>query len=307
MKKTILVTGGAGFVGSHLVDALVARGDRIIVVDKVYPKDTNRNVQAEYIKMNIQDDGVYEIFNTYKPELLFHLAAHLHDRVSIADPIANAEDNVLGFLNVCEANRKTSRAKIVFMSSCAVYGVQNQVLISETAIPEPRTPYGITKRVGEHYLQFYQNIENIPFVAFRAGNIYGPRQDSSAESGVVGIFSARCLEGEPVILNNDGRTTRDYVYISDVVAALLKAGDTDVNGVFNIGTGIETQTNQILRLVEEAGGIKAEGKQNENQQDVLKQIALNVSLAKEALGWEAQVALKEGIKKTVAWYRGQKI
>lgn len=303
--KNIIVTGGSGFVGSHLVDALVEKADKVIIIDKVKPPKNRKNDKAKYIKMNIQDKDVEDVFKKYKPELVFHLAAHLHDRESVEKPVENAMDNIVGFLNVCEGVRKSTNAKIIFTSSCAVYGVHDKLPISESVVPVPTTPYGITKLTGEKYLHFYNQKYNMPYVAFRPGNIYGPRQDASVESGVIGIFASRLLKGHPAVINNDGKTTRDYIYISDVVDALLKASESDFVGVLNLGTGIQTTTQDIFDKVKDEVGCKAMFDRNEKQQDATKYMALDASKTRKILDWKPKVEIDKGIKETVAWYRGE--
>ncbi len=301
--KNIIVTGGSGFIGSHLVDQLVSISKKVIVIDKVKPQKNRKNRKAKYIKMNVQDSDVLQVFEKYQPDVVFHLAAHLHDRESIEMPIGNAMDNVIGLLNVCEANRQTSKGKFIFTSSCAVYGKHDDLPISELHEPKPLTPYGISKLVGENYLRFYYKTFGIPYVSVRPGNIYGPRQDSSAESGVVGIFSSRLLKGGQAIINNDGKTTRDYVYIGDVVDALLKAAESEFVGFLNLGTGAPTETREVFEKVRDAVGVGVTPEYNELQQDALKHIYLDVSKARELLSWEPQVSIDEGIKETIAWYR----
>ncbi|EKD47085.1 MAG: nucleoside-diphosphate-sugar epimerase [uncultured bacterium] len=303
--KTVIVTGGSGFIGSHLVDALIDNAECVIVIDKVKPPKNRKNNRAKYIKINIQDKDVINVFEKYKPELVFHLAAHLHDRESVEKPVENAMDNIIGFLNVCEGVRKSTNAKIIFTSSCAVYGIHDNLPISEEVVPVPTTPYGITKLTGEKYLHFYKQKYNTPYVAFRPGNIYGPRQDASAESGVIGIFSSRLLKGKTTVINNDGQTTRDYIYVSDVVDALLKAAESDFVGILNLGTGIQTTTADIFEKVKTAVGGGAMPDRNENQPDATKYMALDASKSQKTLDWKPKVDLEQGIKQTVAWYRGE--
>jgi len=301
--KNVIVTGGSGFIGSHLIDELVGISKKVIVIDKVKPPTNRKNRKAKYIKMNIQNPDIVEVFEKYQPDVTFHLAAHLHDRESAEMPVENAMDNIIGLLNVCQGVRKVGKGKIVFTSSCAVYGFHKELPISEANLPEPLTPYGITKLVGESYLKFYYKTCGIPYVAFRPGNIYGPRQDSSAESGVIGVFSSRLLKGQPAIINNDGETTRDYIYVSDVVSALIKAAGSEFIGSLNLGTGIETSTNEIFEIVKNAVGGAAVPDKNELQQDAMKYVSLDASKTREVLDWEPVVSIEDGIKETVDWYR----
>ncbi|MFH1611542.1 MAG: NAD-dependent epimerase/dehydratase family protein [Patescibacteria group bacterium] len=302
-QKTVIITGGSGFIGSHLADALIEQGHKVVVIDKVKPEKNRHNDHVKYIKINIQDEDVKDIFKKYKPDVVFHLAAHLHDRESVEKPVVNAMDNVIGLINVCEGVRESGQAKIIFTSSCAVYGPQDVLPIDEQVNPVPLTPYGISKLTGEKYLHFYNKTYNIPYVAFRPGNIYGPRQDSSAESGVVGIFSSRLLKGKTAIINNDGKTTRDYVYVADVVTALIKASELDYVGILNLGTGIQTTTMEIFDYVKDAVGTRASHDWNEAQMDATKYMELSIKKIKKELDWEPNTSLNEGIKKTVAWYR----
>ncbi|MBU4315236.1 SDR family NAD(P)-dependent oxidoreductase [Patescibacteria group bacterium] len=302
-QKTVIITGGSGFIGSHLADALIEQGHKVVVIDKVKPEKNRHNDHVKYIKINIQDEDVKDLFKKYKPDVVFHLAAHLHDRESVEKPVVNAMDNVIGLINVCEGVRESGQAKIIFTSSCAVYGPQDVLPIDEQVNPVPLTPYGISKLTGEKYLHFYNKTYNIPYVAFRPGNIYGPRQDSSAESGVVGIFSSRLLKGKTAIINNNGKTTRDYVYVADVVTALIKASELDYVGILNLGTGIQTTTMEIFDYVKDAVGTRASHDWNEAQQDATKYMELSIKKIKKELDWEPNTSLNEGIKKTVAWYR----
>ncbi len=302
-NKTVIVTGGAGFVGSHLVDELIARGDKVVVIDKVKPEKNRKNESAKYIKINIQDSDVLDIFKKYKPGVVYHLAAHLHDRESVEKPVVNAMDNIIGFLNICEGVKKAGKAKIIFTSSCAVYGLQDKLPIDESCEPTPGTPYGISKLTGEKYLHFFNMTYGIPYIAFRPGNIYGPRQDSSAESGVVGIFASRLLKGQTAIMNNDGKTTRDYIYVADVVSALIKASESKFVGVLNLGTGKQTSTADVFEKVRCVVGTKAMFDWNKNQQDATKYMELDAGKAKKELSWEPLMSIDEGIKATVKWYR----
>ncbi len=303
--KTVLVTGGCGFIGSHLVDALVDISERVIVIDKVKPLKDRKNSAVKYYKKNVQEAGIEEIFKKEKPERLFHFAAHIQDRESVERPIMNVENNIIGSINVFQAFKNHCKGKILFASTAAVYGVQSQIPIIEQSTLQPGTPYGISKLTGEQYLSFYYNIFNIPFTALRMANVYGPRQDTSAESGAIAIFTGRLLKGESVYINNDGSTTRDYLFVKDAVNAFLKASESDYVGVLNVGTGIETTTKEVFELIEDSIGIEAKPEYRDDVKDVVRRSALDSSKAYEEIKWSAIVNVKEGIGMTVDWAKEQ--
>lgn len=301
--KTVIVTGGAGFIGSHLVDALVAQSLRVVVIDKDKPSPNKKNKKAVYRKLDIRDDDIEAVFKKEKPDVVFHLAAHIDDRESVREPVMNAEHNLIGSLRVFEATQKYTKAKIVFASTGGViYGNQDVLPADEGAIARPLTPYAVSKLTCERYLHFYNEVHGVPYIALRFANVYGPGQDESAECGAIAIFTARLLRGESVFINNDGKTTRDYVHVDDVVRAVILAAGSDKVGVYNIGTGIETSTDELFNYVRNAVGSQAAPEYREEIKDVIKQSALDSRRAKHDLGWEPEIKLVDGIERTVAWY-----
>lgn len=302
--KNVIVTGGAGFVGKHLVNALISQADRVVVIDKEKVEKDKKNPKAFYKVRDIRTDDLETVFQKERPDVVFHLAAHIDDRESVREPVMNAENNLIGTLRVFELARQNGVGKIVFASTGGViYGEQEMLPITEEAIPQPLTPYAISKLTGERYLHFYEVVHKIPYVALRFANIYGPGQDASAECGAIAIFTSRLLKGKEVYINNDGLTTRDYVYIDDAIDALLRAAKTEVNGVFNIGTGEETTTLDVFNKVRDVIGSQAAPDFREDVLDVIKRSALDAKKAKKELGWSSTVTIDEGIEKTVAWYR----
>ena len=298
-----IVTGGAGFIGSHLVDALVADGVAVTVFDKVDVLPDRKNDAATYVTMDIKDDGLRAAFADVQPDVVFHLAAHVDDRESVRQPVMNAEENVLGSLNVFEAARLADAKKIVFTSTGVVYGNADVLPIAESAPAQPLTPYAVSKLTGERYLNFYFSLYKLPYVALRLSNVYGPRQDGSKECGAIAIFTSRLLKGEAVEMNNDGKTTRDYVYVADVVAALIAAATSNEVGVMNIGTGVQTTTDSVLAAVVHEVDMTPTVTQCHDVMDAVKHVALDASAAKAKLGWVPTVAFADGVAKTVAWYK----
>lgn len=302
--KKAIVTGGCGFIGSHLVDTLIEDGVSVTVIDKKKPRKLWKNAEAKYRKVDVQSEEAYEIVQKAKADVIFHLAAHIHDRESVREPVMNAQNNIIGTLNMLEAVRSIKKGRVIFSSTGGVmYGNQGSYPISEDAVPEPITPYAVSKLATERYLNFYHEVLGTPYIALRLSNVYGPRQDSSAESGAIGIFAAALLKGEPTFIYNDGETTRDYVYIEDAVRALIMAAESEEVGVFNIGTGKETSTNELFEMVREEIGVQAKPDNREDVVDVVKRNALDASRAKKKLGWKPEISLEEGIEKTVSWYR----
>ena len=300
--QTVIVTGGAGFIGSHLVDALVHRAARVVVIDKAKPAANRKNALAKYKQMDILDTGLEALIEKEKPDVIFHLAAHIHDRESVKEPVHNAQENILGSLAVFEAARRHAN-RVIFASTGVTYGEQSQLPIAETAVARPLTPYAVSKLTGERYLHFYATVYGVSYAALRFSNVYGPRQDSSAESGAVGIFARALLAGKIPSINNDGKTTRDYIYVDDVVDAMLRAAESDAIGVFNIGTGIETTTQAVFEAVRKEVGVNTQPEAREEVQDVPKHVALDAAAAQEIFSWKPKTSFVDGVKKTVEWFR----
>lgn len=304
MKFTkAIVTGGAGFIGSHLVDALVDQGVAVTVIDKTEPK--YRNAKAQYFLQDIRAEGVQEIFNDAKPEVVFHLAAHIDDRASVNEPVTNAEHNIVGSLRVLEAARHVDVKKFVFASTCALYGVPKKLPVTEKMLPEPRTPYGLSKFTIEKYLDFYRHQHGLLSIALRLANVYGPRQDTSRETGAIVTFTSKLLAGEAPFMNDDGLTVRDYIYVDDVVRAFILAADSDQIGAYNIGTKVGTTTRDLYALIASHLGSELEPITRPEVRDAVKEMILKSAKARKELGWKAKIRLTKGLKQTLKWYKAQ--
>ena len=247
----VLVTGGAGFIGSHVVDRLLQEGHDVVVVDNlVTGKRKNVPKAAQFYKLDIENPKLERIFRNERPSIVFHLAAQMNVRRSVEDPMFDAQVNVLGTLNVLEQASKHGARKVIFSSSGgAIYGEQLAFPAPETHITQPLSPYGISKLCGEHYLSYYHRLSGIQVVSLRYANVYGPRQDPEGEAGVVAIFIQKMLRGEQAVVNGNGRQTRDFVFVEDVVESNLMAMGPEVEGVYNVGTGIETSVNDLFKIV----------------------------------------------------------
>ncbi len=304
-QRISLVTGGSGFIGSHLVDALIARGDAVTVVDLVMPPDDVKNQEATYIVGDIRSANMTEMFLGVLPEVVFHLAAHIDDRASVLDPVMNAEHNILGTLHVLEASRKAGVRRFVFASTGIAYGRADVLPTPESTVSKPLTPYAVSKLTAERYLKCYESVHSLSWMALRFANVYGPRQDGSKECGAIAIFTKRILAGEPVAINNDGKTTRDYVFVGDVVNALLAASESVECEVVNVGTAQQTSTIELLEMVEASVGAASEHILRPEVADEVKQCALAIDKARKLLNWAPNMKLKEGIDTTVAWYKNR--
>jgi len=289
------VTGGAGFIGSNLVDALVARGDDVVVVDDLsFGRREFLNPAAEFVERDIRDGVELEGVET-----VFHLAAQTDVQTSVREPATDASANVIGTIMVAEAARRAG-ARIVFTSTGgAIYG-ECDGPAPEGSSRRPLSPYGIAKLCAEEYLAGWNRIHGSSHVVCRLANVYGPRQDSSLEGGVVAIFLERLARGEETIVFGDGLQTRDFVFVGDVVAALLAAAGHD-GGVFNVGTGEETTVLGLHRACAEVAGREAEPRLEPARLGDVRRSVLDVSLAAAELGFRAQTGLAEGLARTWAW------
>ncbi len=302
MQKT-LVTGGSGFIGSHLVDALVDRGDVVTVIDFSDPTPDRRNAKATYIDCDIRDKKLESIIADIAPNIVFHLAAHIDDRASVLDPMMNAEHNELGSINVFESAKRAGVRSIVFASSCAAYGLQDVMPIAESAKARPQTPYGISKFAAEAYLDSYATRDGIHAVSLRFANVYGPRQYGNKEAGAIAIFTEKLLRNEAPFLNGDGATTRDYVFVLDVVAALIAASACKETGVYNVGTGREVSTSALFDMVAKEIGTDVRPTPRPEVKDAVKCMSLDTSAIQKAMFWRSTVEIEDGIRETISWYR----
>jgi UDP-glucose 4-epimerase len=309
-----LVTGGAGFIGSNLVDALLDRGDEVAVVDDL---STGRveNLEpalargAVFHELDIRDGArLREVFAHTKPETVFHLAAQIDVRRSIEDPAFDASINVGGTINVLEAARLASVRRVVNTSTGgAIYGDVDVMPTPETVPPKPMAAYGQSKLCAEGYCGWYARLHGLAAPTLRYGNVYGPRQDPRGEAGVIAIFCGRLIAGERPIIFGDGKQTRDYTYVGDIVAANLVAAERGApDGVYNIGTGTESSVLEVLNAVREAAGLSEDEAEPEFRPERLGELhrsSLDVVKAREQLGFTADTTLAEGMAPTLEWAR----
>lgn len=298
-----LVTGGAGFIGSHVADALLARGVEVLVVDDLSSgKKKNVPKGAKFLKKSILHPAFAKAVAAFKPDVVFHLAAQASVPDSVARPAENAEANVIGTVRVAEAAQTSGAKCLVFSSTGGALYATGEPPFAEDAPAEPKSPYGIAKKAAEEYLRFFSREYGMPCVILRYANVYGPRQASTGEGAVVPSFADAIQAGTPVSIHGTGEQTRDFVCVDDVVAANLAAADRGTSGVFNIGTGRELSVNALLKSVETAFGKTADVRRTPPRAGDLMRSCLHVEKAKKELGWEPHVALEDGLKRIVEWY-----
>jgi UDP-glucose 4-epimerase len=301
----VLVSGGAGFIGSHIVDALIKDGNDAVVIDNLSTgKKENLNPKARFYKVDIKDKKVEDIFKKEKPDYVCHQAAHIDLRASVKDPIFDAENNIIGSLNILENCVKYGVKKVVFASTGgAIYGDANIIPTQESYPAYPVSPYGVSKLSVENYLHYYFKIFKLPYAALRYANVYGPRQDSKGEAGVIAIFTEKMLiGGEPLIFGN-GRQTRDYIFAGDVARANILALKNKKIGCYNVGTGVETSVNQIFRNLVKLTKADVKEKHVEAAKGEQKRSCLDASKIKKDFGWKVGTNLEDGLKITVEWFK----
>ena len=312
----ILVTGAAGFIGSNLVDRLLADGHEVIGLDDLSTGKLGNLAEARrvnegrrgafaFTQFDITDPELPAVVADARPEVICHLAAQIDVRVSVADPLKDARLNVLGTINVLEAARTAGVRKVVFTSSGgSIYGDPSSLPVSERAGVDPHSQYAASKVCGEIYLGTYKNLYGLAYTSLALGNVYGPRQDPHGEAGVVAIFGTAMLEGRPTKIFGDGTATRDYVFVDDVVDAFVRAcGDKGNGRRFNVGTGIETSTRELHTAVAAVVGAADDPQLAEPRRGELQAIALDCTAARQTLAWEAFTDLPTGLRATVDWIR----
>lgn len=304
--RNVLVTGGAGFIGSHVADAYLARGYRVWVLDDLSSgKRENVPDEAELLVMDVADPRVRDLFDQVSFDVVNHHAAQIDVRVSVVEPDRDARTNIMGLLNLTEGALRSGVRRFVYVSSGGVvYGEPDKVPTPEIAPKEPLSPYGVSKLAGEHYLHYYARVHGLEYVALRYGNVYGPRQDPHGEAGVVAIFSNRLLSGEPLKIFGDGEQTRDYVFVKDVVEANLKATEMPLDesrgldaAAFNVATGLGTSVNRLADLLEEAADRQTGREYHSPRPGELRHSTLDVSRFAER-GWAASRSLRDGLRET---------
>ena len=310
---TFLVTGGAGFIGSHVCDRLLAEGDTVIAVDDLSRGRASNLREAQsyrgrfsFHRVDVRSDGPEELFAACRPDVVFHLAAQSGVRPSLRDPMLDAEINVVGLLRVLEAARRSEVRKVIFAGSGGtLYGRPRRLPARERARygARPENPYAISKKVAEDYLRFYRARHGLDFTFLAMSNVYGPRQNPHGEAGVVAVFAEAMLGGRSPTIFGTGDQTRDYVYVTDVADAFHRAIDRASGRLLNIATGLETSVSAIHELVARETGYDGEPVFGPSQGDDLPRSSLDPSLAAQVLGWRPTIALEEGIRLTVGSLR----
>ena len=299
----VLVTGGAGFIGSHLTDAFAARGDQVVVVDNLVAGRAERLDDHVILhKVSITDaESLTATVKHVRPELICHLAAQIDVRYSVGAPAEDAQVNVVGTVNLLEAARKVD-ARVLFASSGgALYGRNATIPSGEGVPPLPESPYGIAKYCAEQYIELFNRLHQTRHTILRLANVYGPRQDPSGDAGVIPTFCGCALKGEDPTIYGDGTQTRDYVYVGDTVKAFLAAADVSRPGTWNVGTGMETSVLDLVRIIAGVAARPVQPKFRPPRAGELHRSVLAVSQAAEGLGWRAETRLADGISKVYRW------
>ncbi|MDX1493871.1 MAG: NAD-dependent epimerase/dehydratase family protein [Longimicrobiales bacterium] len=312
-QRNVLVTGGAGFIGSHVADAYLAAGHRVWIVDDLSSgRRSNIPDGADFVEMDIRDPELRNLFREVRFDVVNHHAAQIDVRVSVADPAKDAGINLMGLLNITEAAVEVGTQRVIFVSSGGVvYGEPEEIPTPESAPKLPLSPYGVTKLGGEFYLNYYRVVRGLEYVALRYSNVYGPRQDPHGEAGVVAIFCNRLLSNEPLTIFGDGEQTRDYVFVKDVVAANMLATDLELEGEgldsvgFNVGTGAATSVLRLADVLEDISGTDLPRKHEAARPGELRHSTLD-SGKLQSRGWAPAYSLEEGLRETYEYIATQR-
>lgn len=299
-----ILTGGAGFIGSWVAEALIADGHRVLILDDLSSgREENIPKDAEFVKCDIRDrDTLDMVFGDFKPDIVNHHAAQINVRKSVENPTFDAQVNILGSLNLLEISKKYNIKKFIFASTGgAIYGEPKTIPVDESAIPLPISPYGVSKLSVERYLDYYKLVFGLEYVALRYSNVYGPRQDPHGEAGVIAIFCNRIMEGAKCDIFGNGNQKRDYVFVGDLARANVLSLIAPV-GVYNLGTGIETSVNDLINILVQATGRAVDVQHSPYRAGEVQRIALDISKAAKVLKWLPEISLRDGLTQTWSWY-----
>ncbi|HEY3676903.1 MAG TPA: NAD-dependent epimerase/dehydratase family protein [Candidatus Tumulicola sp.] len=303
----VIVIGGAGFIGSHVIEAYLAKGHEILVVDSLWEhgggKRANVPDGVEFVRMDIRDKKLSEVFDRFRPDVVNHHAAQHSVAISSRDPVFDADVNIIGLLNILENASRTGVKKVIFASSGATFGNPPSLPINDRTPQRPTSPYGISKMIAEHYLRFYKAERGIDFTALRYGNVYGPRQDASGEAGVIAIFIGAFLRNQGVRIDSDGEQTRDYVYAGDVARANLLALERGGGDCYAIGTGVKTSVNQLYKNLVTITGFEAPVTRAPKRVGDATDAQFDSSRATAELGWAPEVKLEDGMRQTYEYFK----
>jgi UDP-glucose 4-epimerase len=311
---TVLVTGGAGFIGSNLADRLLAEEHRVVAVDDLSTGRIANLAEARgygkaytFFNMDVRAEGLLPLFERHRPEIVFHLAAQAGVRPSLEDPVHDASVNIMGTLNVLSCAQAVGARKVIYAASGGtLYGEPKRIPSKESAAPasRPLSPYGVSKKVVLDYLAYFQRYRGLDYTALALANVYGPRQDPTGEAGVIAVFAAAMLEGRSPTIYGDGNQTRDYVFVDDVVHAFAQAMDRGSGRVANVGTGLETSVNGLYRLLADIIGFAGEPEHGPLPPGELRRSALDIGSAASAIAWKPWTHLEDGLAETVAYLKG---
>ena len=311
---TVLVTGGAGFIGSHLADRLLAEGHRVISVDDLTTGRIANLVDARgygkeftFFNMDVRADGLLSLFERHRPEVVYHLAAQSGVRPSLDEPGRDASVNIMGTVNVLECAAKVEARKVIYAASGGtIYGEPKRLPAKESAAQasHPLSPYGISKKVAVDYLGFFQRYRGLDFTALALANVYGPRQDPVGKAGVVAIFADKMITREPVTIFGDGNQTRDFVFIDDAIHAFVQSFERGSGKLVNIGTGLESSVNHVFRTLADITGYEKDPEFGPLPQGELRRIALDIATAASSIAWKPWTHLEDGLAETVAFLKG---
>lgn len=303
----ILVTGGAGFIGSHVVDLLLKKGQRVFVIDNLKNGSIeNVNPKAIYFRFDITSAAIESLFRSHHFDAVIHLAAHIDARASLKKPLYDAKINIIGSLNILELCRKHGVKRFLYASSVAVYGTPQYLPIDEKHPIRPVNNYGISKQVVEHYLDVYHQLYGIEYIAFRYSNVYGPRQGSHGEAGVISTFISRILQGKSIIINGDGRQTRDFIYVGDIAKAVVSGlRGKPKRHIMNLSTGKEYSVNQLIAAMARQLNMQPKSKHAPANPGEVLRCRIDNTVAMTQLKWAPSTDLEEGLKKTIQFFKKQ--